>query len=996
MKVSSIAFCRAIVLSLCLLPTSGLFAMAAESPTAPISIENNADQISADEQLEIEKKIQESKTQDVIELTEDGEINVGLKVSGTPIDQSMTIFLPTGDAYGDVLIPLGEFADILSLAIKVNPGDKKAEGFFVKEENTFQLDLNSNEVLVKGKKRALSKNEAIIYGNDIYVRAASIQEWFDINPVFDMGQLIVDIRPHDELPFQERAARLANAKKHEKVFRRDPVRPENAELAPYKTFSFPSLYLTNSVGLQANNSGTNFLGFSTLQGNQDIAKFETSYTFSGRYSKNDDDTPELNTSRITFQRRDQLKNLLGPLHAGKVALGDISFPSVPLFLGGDRGSGVLISSDPRLGNNYANNSDNFILDGDAPVGYDAELYRNGAFIDFQQIGPDGRYSFEHVTLTPGFNNFEIILYGPQGQKTVINRAVTRGSRQLKKGELQYDFAAGMPHTDFLPLPKDASKDYTAGASGQLFYGFSDLFTMGASVYSGPEAAQSTAYDPFNVTPEISSNNTAPSVRSSGAALSASSSFYGINVQGQALVADRGRSAYETSANTNAFGANLGISHTTYKNFLVNNQEVKDQSTFSIYRGFGGVNLGLAVDKTNYLDKESQLSFDNTISFSFKGISIYNDLVKTYSKDPGAEDFYGEIAAATTLPSNIRFRAGLSYNLDPESTNRYRQFSFSAQKSLSDRTSLRLEGAHDFAGKVDTISAALSRDYRKFGLDLNASANTENNYSLTVGMRMALQPDQDNKYHLVDPRSGGQAALGARAFIDKNENGIFDQGDKLIENVAFRTNTNADQIPTNKNGVAYLTNLSEAPMRLSVVQDSIPDIYLAPEFDHRDLIPRRGSTPIIDFPFVKMSEIAGYLTHLKEGVKGVIVKLLAAADGSLVEQTETDDDGYFIFPAVKGGNYKVSFGLPSHDDFMSLNIVLDANVEDPEEYKVEASDELAQAAKEAAALKPSASAADANVNRMNAPAGDLPNIDDPINEEDLKKLDEKAVESIITQ
>ena len=348
------------------------------------------------------------------------------------------------------------------------------------------------------------------------------------------------------------------------------------------------------------------------------------------------------------------------------------------------------------------------------------------------------------------------------------------------------------------------------------------------------------------------------------------------------------------------------------------------------------------------------------------------------------------------------RGSLVYNLLPDDEideGTLRQISFVGQRRLTSRSSFRFEGTHEFDTKINSLNLRYSRDFDKIGLDFDATASSENEYIFTVGTRIALQPDQNEHYRLVDPVTGGQAALGLRAFIDNNSNNVFDAGDVALKGIQFRSSSGSSKESTDANGMVYLTNLSEAPTRLKVLTESIPDIYLAPAFDHRDLIPRRGSTPIIDFPFVKMSEIAGYLLHLKQGVEGVIVKLLNAADGSRVEETETDSDGYFIFPAVKGGNYKIAFGLPSKDDFMSLNVVLDATIEDPEEMKIEASDELASAAKEAASIKPSASsygAAQRNINRMNAPAGELPNIDDPLNEKDLKPLDEKDIEQIITQ
>ncbi len=1001
MKPASTALIKVVALSLILVMYSGFGAFAAESPIvpeSPIAAENQ--DIAPEEELQAAEPTASNNVpaNNRIELSGDDEVLAAITINGMVREEGMTLILPSGASYDDILVPLGAVSQLLTFAIEVNTGDRTAEGFFIREENTFQLNLDTNEVVIKGEKDTLSESDVSVHDDDIYIKASTFEKWFGVKISMNMNDLILDINTGGDLPFQERMARLERAKKKMKTFRYDVVQPKDAVLAPYRDFSFPSLYITSTGGLLKSASGNKLQALGSLQGNQDIAGFEADYAIGARYGN--DGVSEISNSRLTFQKRDNQNNLLGPLKAGRISFGDVSFPSVPLFAGGQRGAGIEISSDSRLGSRYANPGEDFILDGDGPVGWDAELYRNGSFVAFQQIGPDGRYLFENINLSSGFNSFEIILYGPQGQKTSIRREIARGPRLLKKDELQYGFAAGTPEADLLPLDSEAKNDRTPGMSGEIFYGFTKNLTLGTSLYSGPQDAISNDIGRFTSEINEDEEDRDETERTSGTAFSAATSIGAINLQGQALVADKGRRAYGVSAAARPLGFNLGTSHTVYKNFLADDQDIKSISEVSANRRFGRLNLTLRAQQRDFQERADDTIVEQVTSFNFKGISISNDLVRTFSTSDTVDDFEGEIAALATL-YNIRFRSALIYDLDEDATEKYRQLTFSAQKSLSDRTSIRVEGRHYFDSKEKNLNMRLSRDFDKYGLDFDVNADTENNYSFLVGLRLALQPDQHNQYHLVDPRSGGLAAMGMRAFIDDNNNGVFDKGEDIIKGVQFKSSTRSDKVSTDEEGVAYLTNLGEAPARISVQTESIPDIYLAPKFDHRDLIPRRGSTPVIDFPFVKMSEISGYLLHLKRGLEGVVVRLVSVLDGKEIEKTETDSDGYFIFPAVKGGKYKIAFGLPDRD-FMSLNVDLDASIENPEEMKVEANDELAKAADEVAAIKTSAgslsrsSARQNNLDRLNAPAGAMPNIDDPLNEEDLKELDEKAIEGIITQ
>ncbi len=1005
MKTVPTALAKAVAIMVWVLITGASRGLAADATSLPPSKPSSEmiSTLSDEENAEINNKLNEAAHQGSAQqlsqqssgsFSIDDQIPIGVIINGIPREDGFTVYLPSGATPDQALIPLTGISSLLSYAITVNAGDKKAEGFFEKEKNTFNLDLNTREIIIAGKKEKIGANEAVIQDGDILVRIDALRKWFGIDAMFDLSNLELVLKTDAELPFQERLKRQQNAK-NIRTYNFDAIKPENAVMAPYRDFSFPSLYVINSTGVQSSTNDRNLLGTATLQGYQDLARFEADYTISGQYLGQEGQ--QITGSRMTLSRRDPLKKMFGPMKAGRISIGDVYYPSVPLFGSSGNGAGIEISSDSSLGIRYVNNSEDFILEGDAPIGYDAELYRNGVFTAFQQIGPDGRYRFENLELPAGYNTFEIILYGPQGQKTSIKRDVTRGTRQLRKGELQYDLAAGLPKSDFLPFAENAQDDRTPGASGQLFYGFTNFFTMGVSAFNGPQTAPRGA-NGTEFTSE-STRNDNDFVRTTGAAVSSALSFMGINFRGQLLGADEGRQAYDMGVDTRFMGANIGAGHTVYKNFLEENQELAERTELFVGKTFKGFNTSFRFQKRAYLEREDEISLEHILSFNLKGVRINNDLIRTISKDEGYDEFEGELTALAGI-AGMRVRGALIYNLSPDQyadEGNFRRLSFSGQKRLTSRSSFRFEGAHDFDAKLNTLNLRYSRDYDKFGLDFDAVASSDNNYIFTIGTRLALQPDQKNHYRLVDPVTGGQASLGLRAFIDNNNNNIFDTGDAPLEGIEFRGSGGSAGQKTDKGGIIYAANLSETPTRFKVVTESIPDIYLAPKFDHRDLIPRRGSTPIIDFPFVKMSEISGYLVHLKRGLEGVVVRLINGGDGSEVEKTETDSDGYFIFPAVKGGNYKIAFGLPDRE-FMSLNVDLDVSIEDPEEMKIEASDELAKAAEEAATIRTSfgSSARQQNLDRLDGPAGAMPNIDDPLSEEDLKELDEKAIEGIITQ
>ena len=148
MRHASIALVKAIALSTWIFLNSGFLAMAAEPVPVPAHpAEASAQQtISNDENSEIDQKIAErdesaATTRQISQaqagsLSTDDQIPIGAIVNGIPREQGLTIYLPSETTTDTALLPLAAMSELLSYGITVNAGDKKAEGFFEKEELT--------------------------------------------------------------------------------------------------------------------------------------------------------------------------------------------------------------------------------------------------------------------------------------------------------------------------------------------------------------------------------------------------------------------------------------------------------------------------------------------------------------------------------------------------------------------------------------------------------------------------------------------------------------------------------------------------------------------------------------------------------------------------------------------------------------------------------------------------------------------------------------------
>jgi hypothetical protein len=90
--------------------------------------------------------------------------------------------------------------------------------------------------------------------------------------------------------------------------------------------------------------------------------------------------------------------------------------------------------------------DRITLEGNLPLGWEVELYRNEVLLEFQSASADGRYRFEDVSLLFGVNVLRLIFYGPQGQQREEVRQVRVDTDQISAGEFRYRIAANQHDT----------------------------------------------------------------------------------------------------------------------------------------------------------------------------------------------------------------------------------------------------------------------------------------------------------------------------------------------------------------------------------------------------------------------------------------------------------------------------------------------------------------------------------------------------------------------
>ena len=840
-----------------------------------------------------------------MERSEEELLILELYVSDNLRNRGFIAYLPEGVELSQAVFPLSSFSRSLSFAIRSDPAEGTADGWFYEEKNVFQLDLNRNVVFVNGRELTIPFGGAEAHFEDIYVQVALLEEWLGIKISLDLSTLRVFVTWDKLFPFEEEDARKKRGEALGAQLHGSQTPYDKDTLIPYKWWTKPSVVWQQSVFGRGDKTNRSVSTDFSLQAHADALKSSAKLLLAG--STGTDQDTKFSNAQLSFQKRDPSQNMLGPLKAGKVSFGDVSFPDVPLIVGRKRGRGVAVSSESELGFAQSFGAEKYNVDGDAPIGWDAELYRNGYFIAFQEIDESGRYNFEEIDLTRGFNLFQIVLSGPEGQKRTQTQRIVRGPKMLRKGNVRYAFAVGQPEADFLPIAENSESNADFGGSGQISYGVKNYLTVGANAYTGADSTSNL------------------DTRQSSVGVSAVMAFLGLKTKVQLMGANEGRSGYDVEVTTRILGANVTAGHTAYQGFDADDKDIVSTSRLDANKSFGIVSANTGVEKNVYQDKDDEIVLSTSVSTNLAGVRFTNSVERTISDNKSQEDFNGNLAVLTNI-LGWRVRGNLRYDLQSGAQDTLRNFNMSTIKTLTPNSSLRLNGVYDFPANATTLDVRYSKQFENYSIDLNMGGSTQENYFGGVTFRTGLQPDHHGKYKMVSARDSGRGSVGLRVYLDENGNHKYDEGEKPIQNIAFRSNRGAIDGHTDEGGSLFVNGLSEGITRLWIDNTSLTSIYLKPYDDYVTIIPRSGAVATLDIGFEQLGEIDGFVyVQSSDGSQkpfpGLEILLLDAVTGEEITSVSSEYDGYYVFSALALGKYVVK-AMPIWDEETSaVDVVL---------------------------------------------------------------------------
>jgi hypothetical protein len=800
--------------------------------------------------------------------------------------------LPAYLNQGSIMLPLSEFLRAVDFPITVRPEAGTADGWFLQEDRLFTLDLSRALAIVKGKKEPFSPSQVGIIEDDIFVDVRLISKWFPLDINFDLSNLLVTLESREALPVEQR---LAREKKREKIFGRAGRAQESypKKEIPYKVIGWPITDSSMTYNFSKSETGNTKAFEQTTFITGDIGKMNAEGFFASTQSE------QFSQVRVKIGRRDPAGRMLGRLKATDIAFGDVLSPQIPMISSTNLGRGFLISSMPL---DQPTEFDRITLEGDLPNGWEVEVYRNEVLLDFRTSRSDGRYVFEDVPLLFGVNVIRLGFYGPQGQFREETRQIRVDADQVKPGDHQYKVTFNQQDTQLLLGEKDNSSDSEDLGSLRFFTeyatGISKSFSMAAGLSNVPIEGEAHQY--LNLSGRASMGRV----------------FTRADV-----VRDLSEGwAFKLASRTSLRGINMIAEHDRLFDFVSEKFESTSDPTEhdTTLRMDGALNPVAAVHLPFSLsgDHTQQRSGDTSSSLSGRLSGAMN--ATTLTKTLKWQLDKTETSRTTTVDGSflvggriekVRVRGQLSYTFAPlmDLTSSSISGDWRVNKSLNATAGINVDLTE--TGET-TFSTGLNSDLKvaALGFNLDYSTNNEINARVTLSFSTARDPRNPLIPTMASTRMASTGAMSVRVFLDKNDNGKFDDGDEPLEGVAFQVDGTKTRQRTDDQGYAFVTGIDvHTPINFSVDKGSLEDPYWAPSPEGAELVLRPGVTGDMQIAVVTTGEIDGTVYRRRgdwaDPVADVNVQLVDA-DGKVVKQTKSAYDGFYLLDFIRPGEYSL--------------------------------------------------------------------------------------------
>jgi hypothetical protein len=800
---------------------------------------------------------------------------------------------------GGALVPLGELCDYLGFGISVDGEKGRAEGFFISEKRRFTLDLASGEAQVDGKRMPLGGLLAMREGREIFVDARLLEVWFPLSVKVNTKSALLELKAKEKLPVElewERDGKGGSLS-------RQAGDPNDQPLGvfkptPYNFIDVPFVDLSSSWA--KNQHGASGQPSLSTQLAGDLLWMSANF-----YGTRESNGKVRNPNYSLF-REDPHAELLGPLHATQVELGNnTQSTSIDLVGSMPRGQGILLDNYPM---SYRSKFASRTFQGILEDGWSIELYQNKALLGYQRSRPDGRFEFKDIPLRFGLNQFKLIFHGPFGQVREESYRVDIASDQPPPGTFYYRLMSSKPtaydqETMLAGQVNPILPERRVNSLAEMEYGISSYLAGNAAI------SRAATLDGRLHTYEV---------------VGLRSLFSHLSLQGnvaQDVVQDRPpgiaaegilRTGYEYSTLTAQRSEyRRGYEKLDFQALGGTPQHLRSESRLqwdgSGMLGRTPTNLSLSHQSQRYLEGGGITVDTIRTTFTFPALTVSPSIGR-------AKDLSPMGTVATNADVFVTFRKG-EYDMQSEfgatqvdGKTRINDWGFLANRVLPSGLVFRV-GVRGRDPKLQDgqLQLNVSKLTGRVGYGVDFQFAKATGYTLGLRFQASFGREPRTGKWSSDARyMSGQGAVSLVAFKDNNGNQVLDPGEPVYSDTQFKLGNQPIENAIKDSAVVFrplLPRGQETTIRLS--EASLEDPSLQSSVRAYRVVPRPGKVIRLAFPVSVFGEING-TTRIRRD-KGTVefggLELeLLRANGERVKLFRSAYDGFFELRDLPIGDY----------------------------------------------------------------------------------------------
>jgi hypothetical protein len=770
----------------------------------------------------------------------------------------------------------------LDFPIVVDRSRNLASGWFIREDQTISIDLASGTAEVSGKAMTLPANSVGELSTGICLTTTALAQLLSMKFDYEARSTVLVASSDRPLPIIERLARQGRNKLRGLSASQSYVAPRPQSL-PYRAFVLPNTDVTITFASTRERQKQNEfgVGWSVLSVGE-LAYMTAEAQFAGTQ-----DGLNGAVSRLKLYRAEREGGVFGIPRLTEVSVGDISAFGSSLGTIGGTGLGISASTFP-LNRPTAFDRTNF--EGALPLGWDVELYRNGQLLEFSNDGSSGGYSFRDVPVLFGDNNFEIVQYGPQGQRRVINRRINASSFLAPKGAAYYRAAV------YRNAPTFAQTNYSSDIRVDLraAFGVRDNLNLGGG------------FDSYAVQGR----------RTNIASLYAQTSLYGTALNSEVAFNFDGKLAgqIEFQGNGRASGvrgrfllAQKGFeSERIFNNQLARLELSADRGVSFGQRANGTLSGRVQFDR--FHSGEHSFTARQRFTLAYGNSWLSQSLAWSHTSTGQRRDQIDSEVAYSMRRGRQGLRASVEFGLHPEiQVNRVSAVVERAFSVTPESWRWRAETSWDRNENQFSYLLALSRNFKATAFDLTAETNGDDKHRIGINLSFALGR-RGNGWGVTSRPLAQMGTVRARVFEDIDDDGRFTEGDVPITGAGVRTQSSMTISKTNANGFAIIDGVNaNERAQVTVDTDDLVDASLFARNTYT--MPREGTVSEISIPLTQMGAIEGYVQMVagfegKQSPLGGVNLVLLDMQDHEVSRTTSAFDGFYSFERVPVGSYQV--------------------------------------------------------------------------------------------